>query len=602
MAAIMIKLIPANIFVRLIAAVLAVIVLTPPSGASGAATDGKSLRAEVEPGSSAVGNYLAGRHAQARHDMRSAVTYLNAALNAMPDAPDLRRRTFILLVIEGRIAEALPLARELLVENPKAPIANLTLAVEALRKGNHKALIKLFTDGSDRGLNSFTRPLLEAWSYAGKNKKAAAFKALGSLDGNKSTQGLHDVHKALIHDFLDDPATGAIYEKLAKDDLAGSFRIVQHMGRYFERYGKFDKARAIYDKMRGDLPGTTLLDVADARLKAGGKPKKLLRSAKDGAAEALFSIANSLRRQRARETALVLARLALHIRADYPIALVLVADILEDDARYTDSNAIYAKVDKASPFRTSADLSRARNLNSLKLNDEAIALYRDIAARRAHDPQPLTQLGNLLRRDERWDEAIEVYSQAIGRVGILEKRHWRMLYARAIAMERAKRWAEAEKDFLKALEFEPEQPFVLNYLGYSWIDQGMHLERAQDMIRRAVELRPNDGYIIDSLGWGYYRIGKYAPAVKELERAIQIRPEDPIINDHLGDAYWRVGRKLEARFQWQRSLSLEPEKDVVAEIRKKLEHGLGPAEVLKTPPAKDEKPKGTDKAPALKKI
>jgi len=291
----------------------------------------------------------------------------------------------------------------------------------------------------------------------------------------------------------------------------------------------------------------------------------------------------------------VLGRLALHLRPDFPIALVMVADILEDDSRHVDANAIYAKIDPKSPFRLTSDLSRARNLDTLKQTDAAVALYKEVASRRPKDPEPLTQLGNLYRRHENWPDAIVAFTGAIDRAEPLEKRHWRMLYARGIVLERAKRWPEAEKDFLRALEFEPEQPFVLNYLGYSWIDQGLHLERAQDMIRRAVELRPSDGYIIDSLGWGYFRLKKFKDAVVELERAVEIRPEDPVINDHLGDAYWKVGRKLEARFQWHRSLSLNPDKDVADKIRVKLDKGLEalesmdagstPAETEKTPGA-----------------
>jgi tetratricopeptide (TPR) repeat protein len=558
--------------------------------------------ANAVAGSSAIGNYLAGRHAQSSHDIQSALVFLNAALGAMPDAPDLKRRTFILLVIEGRIAESLTLARELLDENPKSPIANLTLAVAALAKGDHAGVTKRFADASERGLNSFTGPLLEGWSLAGSGKADAALEALSRLDGSESTQGLHDVHRALMLDFLDDARAAGAYQNLTEKELIGSFRIVQHLGRFYERAGETDKARAVYDKFRADLPGTSLLDMADARLKSGKKPGKLLRNASDGAAEALFSIANSLRRQRARETALVLARLALHLRPDFPIAQILVADILEDDERFADSNAIYAAVGKASAYRVSADMSRAQNLDSLGQTDEAIELYRQVAERRSHDPQPMTLLGNLLRQHERWEDAIQAYTDAISRVGILEKRHWRMLYARGIALERAKRWPEAETDFQKALEFEPEQPFVLNYLGYSWIDRGLHLEKAQQMIRRAVELRPNDGYIIDSLGWGYYRLGKYKEAVKELERAVQIQPEDPVINDHLGDAYWRVGRKLEAHFQWQRSLSLKPEEADAAETRVKLEKGLGPAKTVTPTTTEEPAPENGKASPALKKI
>jgi len=563
-----------------------------PTLAATAADGAAGAKAEkVTPGVSPIGNYLAGRHAQASRDMNAALTYLNAALVAMPDAPDLRRRTFILQVIEGRITAALPQAELLLEENPKAPIAGLVLAAEALRKGDAKAVKKYVAQGGERGLNSFTGPLLVAWAEATRKNKSDALAALAPLSGNNSTKGLHDVHKAFLLDFLGDPEAAAAYDAVVKGDLGGSFRIVQHMGRFFEREGQPEKARALYDKLREDLPGTTLLENAYARLDAGKKPAKLLRKARDGAAEAMFSIANSLRRQQARETALVLGRLALHLRPDFPIAMVMVADILEDDSRHADANAIYARIDPKSPFRVTSDLSRARNLDTLKQTDAAVALYTDLAARRATDPEPLTQLGNLYRRHETWPEAITAFTGAIDRAKPLEKRHWRLLYARGIVLERAKRWEEAEKDFLKALEFEPEQPFVLNYLGYSWIDKGLHLERAQDMIRRAVELRPNDGYIIDSLGWGYYRVGKYKDAVVELERAIEIRPEDAVINDHLGDAYWKVGRKLEARFQWQRSLSLDPDKDVAERVRLKLEKGLEAVENMdaETSPAETEK-------------
>ena len=180
------------------------------------------------------------------------------------------------------------------------------------------------------------------------------------------------------------------------------------------------------------------------------------------------------------------------------------------------------------------------------------------------------------------EEAVKAYDEAVKRIGALERRHWSLLYTRGIALERSKQWPRAEADFLAALEFEPEQPYVLNYLGYSWVDQGINLERAQKMIERAVELRPNDGYVVDSLGWVLYRLGKFAGAVRELERAVELRPEDPIINDHLGDAYWRVGRRQEARFQWRRSLSLEPEDDLLAVLRDKIKAGLGDADKPKS--------------------
>ena len=217
----------------------------------------------------------------------------------------------------------------------------------------------------------------------------------------------------------------------------------------------------------------------------------------------------------------------------------------------------------------------ASNLDRLDRTEEALTRLAALANDQPDQAEALINMGDILRRHERFDEAVQAYDRAVARIPKLEKRHWRLLYSRGIALERSKKWARAEADLLKALEFDPDQPFVLNYLGYSWVEKGMHLERARDMIKTAVKLRPNDGYIVDSLGWVLYQGGEYEAAVRELERAVELRPEDPIINDHLGDALWRVGRQQEARFQWRRALGLDPEPDTVPTIENKLKQGHG---------------------------
>ena len=220
----------------------------------------------------------------------------------------------------------------------------------------------------------------------------------------------------------------------------------------------------------------------------------------------------------------------------------------------------------------------AADLDDLDRTEEAVAELRTMAAEREDRADASIALGDLLRSKERWIEAIAAYDEAIVRIGELEPRHWRPLYARGIAFERSKQWPRAERDFLRALDLSPDQPFVLNYLGYSWVDQGLHLERALGFIERAVDLRPSDGYIIDSLGWAMYRLGKFEDAVTHLERAVELRPDDPTINDHLGDAYWRVKRRSEARFQWRRALGLDPEEEgMIGKAQGKLRNGLGPA-------------------------
>ena len=255
---------------------------------------------------------------------------------------------------------------------------------------------------------------------------------------------------------------------------------------------------------------------------------------------------------------------------------VLTGEILEMDERYEDANFHYGTVSEMSPFKQTAQMRIANNIHNMGRTDEAIVIAHEVAKARPYDPEPVRAVGDYLRATERYKEAIPEYDEAIRRAGILKPTHWRLFYTRGIALERVKKFKQSEADFLKALELQPDQPFVLNYLGYSWIEQGRHLNKAQDMIRKAVSLRPNDGYIIDSLGWVYYQLGNYDDAVVELERAVQYRPEDPIINDHLGDAFWQVGRKKEAQFQWLHSLSLKPSADVEKLVRDKLKNGLKP--------------------------
>jgi Flp pilus assembly protein TadD len=264
----------------------------------------------------------------------------------------------------------------------------------------------------------------------------------------------------------------------------------------------------------------------------------------------------------------------LILRPGHPEANLLIGDIFAGRENNEEAVRAYRDVDPDAPLGWQARLRAAEALHAAERKEEAFELLRAMADERTDRTEPLVTLGNLLRRDQDYAEAEVAYSRALERIDGLERRYWPLLYSRGITYERTDRWPQAEADFLQALELEPEQPFVLNYLGYSWVEQGTNLEEAQEMLRRAVALRPNDGFIVDSLGWVYYRLGKYEAAIEHLEQAVELEPGDPVINDHLGDAYWKVGREREARFQWRRALSLDPEEEDAAAIEEKLEHGL----------------------------
>ena len=555
---------------------LVVVVLTtacsPPQGGL---PEGAAVAEEVKPGATLMGNYLAGRHAQVQRDISTAANFLKSALDMDPGNADLLRRTFVLMAVEGRMDEALALAGRVVAARPGDPIANLTLVSGDILAGRYERAEERLGALPKNGINGFMSPLLGAWARVGRGAWDGAQEALKPLEKNEGFKTLYYLHSALVNEAAGRvEAAGEGFRQAAKVQNGLSLRLVELFGAYQERNGQADEARALYQRYLSRRQGSRLLAPSLERLKRGEKPAVEVSTATFGAAEAFFDVASSLRQQNASETGLVFGRLALWLRPDFPVAQVLVAGILEADNRLESANGVYAGINRLSPFSWAARLRIAANLDRLDRSDEAVKTLRAMAVEDKDEADPLIDLGDILRGRDRFEEAVEAYDQAVARIDELGKRHWSLLYARGIALERSKKWSRAEADFLRALEFEPDQPYVLNYLGYSWVEKGINLEKAEAMIRKAVELRPNDGYIVDSLGWVLYQLGKPDEAVRELERAVELRAEDPVINDHLGDAYWRVGRRAEARFQWSRALSLDPDPDLIEAIQAKLNKGM----------------------------
>ena len=452
----------------------------------------------------------------------------------------------------------------------------MVLIVAAIRDGKLAAAReRLVALPKDEGMNTFMVPLLGAWILVGLGDMDGALEALKPLNANKGFKAMFDLHTALINEMAGHSAIAIeAYQKTIEQPGSLSLRLVELLGSLYERTSRSAEAKALYRRYMSEHPTSPLMGPALARLEEGGAPRHPVTTASDGAAEAMFGVSNSVRQRTTQDAALVFGRMALALKPDFPLAQILVADILEADNRLEKANDLYASIDRGSPFSWPARLSIAANLNRMDRIDEAVQRLEAMGKENPVLADSYINLGDILRGRDRFAEAISAYDRAFNRIVKLERRHWTLLYARGIALERDKKWPRAEADFLKALEFEPEQPYVLNYLGYSWIDQGLHLDRARKMIEKAVELRPNDGYIVDSMGWALYRIGDFDGAARELERAIELRPEDPVINDHLGDAYWKVGRRAEARFQWRRSLSLEPEDSLRPAIEAKINRGL----------------------------
>jgi tetratricopeptide (TPR) repeat protein len=530
---------------------------------------------QVSGGASVSGNYLAGRHAQAVADTSEAIMYLSNALELSPDSQSLLQRTFLMMASEGRIDEAVPLARKVLAQNSKAPIAKLMVIVADIH-ANHlgRAMKKISALPAD-GINNYMAPLLAAWTSMAQGQTIEdALSHLSPLkkDGSKP---LYYLHKAFLLDFKGNhEAAVKAYLQEIKEQGSIVLRVAQLLGNLYERKGDTDKAEALYKQFARANPRSSLPRQALRLLNSRSTKKPIISTAQQGAAESFFGIATSLSQQNAKEMALFFARMGLYLRPDFPIMQNLLGNLLQLNGQLGNANAVFLAIDASSAHSWPARLNAAENLNDLEHTDEAARTLNAMAEEEPELADSLIRLGDIMRVRERFVEAQKAYDRAFKRIGPLQSHHWALLYARGIVLERTKQWERAEADFLKALELNPDQPSVLNYLGYSWVDQSMHLNRAKGMIQKAADLRPNDGYIIDSLGWAYFRLGEFANSVKEMERAVELRPEDPVLNDHLGDALWRVGRKLEARYQWNRVLILKPKDGLRDQITKKLADGL----------------------------
>ncbi|MGR3343931.1 MAG: tetratricopeptide repeat protein, partial [Paracoccaceae bacterium] len=303
-------------------------------------------------------------------------------------------------------------------------------------------------------------------------------------------------------------------------------------------------------------------------------PLNSIRNASDGVAEVFFSVAGALSGEASDGYTIVYTRVAEYLRPDHRDSILLTAQLLENMGRYKLATSAYDRIPRDDPAFHSAELGRAESLRLSGKVDAAIEVLQQLSKSHAEQSAVHVALGDVFRRLSRYDEASEAYDRALALYETAETAQWSLYYMRGITHERMDRWDLAEADFRKALELNPDQPQVLNYLGYSLVEMRIKLDEALGMIERAVEARPNDGYITDSLGWVLYRLGRYDESVRHMERAAELTPVDPIVNDHLGDVYWAVGRRREAEFQWNRAMSFEPEEEDGERIRRKLDVGL----------------------------
>ncbi len=538
-----------------------------------AASDIGPLDALLSPRHSAPGAsgaFLNGRFAAIQHDMDHAADNFLTALKTDPDNPELQQQAFLSTLLLGR-SEAVRLARS----QPANPAAQLLLGDTEARDGRWPAAEARYAALPRQGLTQVLQPLLVAWSQQGQGQTDAALATLRPFVEGQRFRAIYALHAAMIADLGLRVAEAARLYRTAQLEFGGmNLQLARTLASWQSRQGHAAEAAQTLQALTESSDDLAI----SAQAVAADAPNRQVRKPTDGIAEAYLALAAALRSQDSSDFAIVLLRLALDMRPDLTAARLLMAEIVDGGKRPEAALAALKSVASDDPLIGVVRLRRAALTERMGQTEDALRMLDQIARDYPTRPEPLTMQGDILRTKRRFADAVDVYGNAIARVQRPGRSSWPLFYDRAIALERSHQWVRAEADFNRALELSPDQPYVLNYLGYSWTEQGRNLPKARQMIERAVELRPNDGSILDSLGWVTLRQGDVKGAIRSLEHAVELQSEDATVNGHLGDAYWAAGRRLEAQFQWRRALNLKPDQDDVPKLEAKLresEQALG---------------------------
>jgi tetratricopeptide (TPR) repeat protein len=556
----------------MLAALLLTAGLYPAGSTSMAAVEAVDTPSPHEVSGSQPGNYLAALIASEDRDTASAEAYYREALRIDPRNPDLLARTFTAALSNGDEERASALAERLLTRDPANNLARLALAIRGFEQGQFAAARAQLASGDPR-LKDATTALLIAWTYAGQKDLRHALDTLDRIR-DSSVGAFRDYNAGLVADYVGNPSEAKRRLKSAYEADKNTLRFADVYGHFLAASGDVEGAKKIYADFLKLVPHHPLVERALADLRGGHIPDPVVRNPKEGAAEVLYGLGAAGSRQGDELLALIYLRLSLYLRPSSDVTAVTLANLFERLKQSEQAISAYQQVPATSPLRGDADIQGALLLDSIGKTDEATRRLTEIAAARPDDVEALSALAGLQRSAKKYAEAAATYDHAVAAVGVPQRDNWILFYFRGICFERDKQWPKAEADFKKALELYPDQPLVLNYLGYSWVDQGVNLGEAFKMLRRAVELQPNDGYIVDSLGWAHFKLGQFPEAAETLERAIMLKPADPVLNDHLGDAYWRVNRRTEAHFQWNHARDMGPEPEDLPAILKKIEVGL----------------------------
>ena len=546
---------------------------TPPAPSTPPAPIAAAERPPAPEDASAYGLFLAGRAAMNKGHSDEATGYYAAAARAETGETFLTDRAFSAALLAGDIRKSASLA-------PTGPDADpavmrlgvLVRGVEALAEGNGKQARDILRSTDVGYPHKVAVSLLTPWASASAGDSEGSIVRL-VLPGEPIAQYFGNLGQAKLFERAkryDEAETD--YKALIGQGDPGSLASLNY-GAMLERRHRWADALAVYNAALARSPDNDDL-VAGRTRSIAQRGAPAMPTIRESAAEALIAPAASLMMQHQNDLALAYLRLALRLDPGRDEGWMLVGDILTSGGDAEGARDAYQKMKVGTDRYISARGKLAWGFQNAGDHEAALKLARETAAAAPHSQDAQVNLADLLRANEKYDESAKVLDAVIAGEG--DKVDWRLLYARALSLQQAGRWPDAERDLSAALKQRPDEPELLNFLAYSWIDRGERLNEALAMVQKAVQLNPQSGAMVDSLGWAYYRLGDFKSAVAKLEQAVVLEPADPDVNDHLGDAYWRVGRKTEAQYQWSRVLTLEPSAKLKASAEEKLKSGLNP--------------------------
>jgi tetratricopeptide (TPR) repeat protein len=520
-----------------------------------------------------AGAYLAAREAGRGSDFKSAARYFTRALVQDPKNPVLMENAILAYVSDGDMDRAIAIVRRMKGIGDTSQVANMVFLADAVKKNDFEGAFSQLENGESIG------PLIDelalAWIQLGQGNMSGAIGAFDEIANGEGLQSFGLYHKALALAVAGDlEGADEILSGRSGPTIPTTRSGTTAHAEILSQLERNEDAISLIDEVFGADLDPGLLDIRN-RLQTGETlPILMVRDVRDGVSEVFFNVAGALAGEANDGYTLIYTRIAEYLRPDHIDAILLSAKLLEKLGQYEYATDAYNQIPRDNPAFLAAELGRAEALSQADNRDAAIEVLQQLSKSHSDQAAVHIDLGDLMRGLEKFEEAAASYDKAIALFSSSEVTQWVTYFARGISNERLGNWEQSEADFRKALELNPEQPQVLNYLGYSFVELQINLDEALDMIERAEKARPNDGYITDSLGWVLYRLDRFDEAVGHMERAAELMPVDPVINDHLGDVYWSVGRKREAEFQWNRAMSFEPEDEDADRIRRKLEVGL----------------------------